>query len=214
MADIQTQLPVRITNGSNEVVVTAGNALKVDNSNVTQPVSGSVSVSNFPATQPVSGTVTANAGTGTFTVGGSVSVSNFPTTQPVSGTVAVSSVSGTVSVAAGEVTSGVVVSYGTSTAVASASVGTITYVVTSGKTLYLKQIHASASGGPCRVEVTTGTGSQTTYLVGFFSAANPNYDFTFAQPLAVSAGIAVNVKITNNAGADQDVYATILGHEV
>lgn len=52
--------------------VTAGNALKVDGSAVTQPVSGSVSVSNFPATQPVSG---------------SVSISNFPATQPVSGTV-------------------------------------------------------------------------------------------------------------------------------
>lgn len=35
-------------------------ALHVDGSKVTQPVSGSVSVSNFPATQPVSGTVTAD----------------------------------------------------------------------------------------------------------------------------------------------------------
>lgn len=38
-------------------------ALKVDNSGVTQPISGSVSISNFPATQTISGTVTANVGT-------------------------------------------------------------------------------------------------------------------------------------------------------
>lgn len=43
----------RITDGTNDVSVTAGNALKVDAS---------------ATTQPISGTVTANAGTGNFTV--------------------------------------------------------------------------------------------------------------------------------------------------
>lgn len=42
--------------------VTAANAVKVDGSAVTQPVSGTF----WQATQPVSGTVTANAGTGTM----------------------------------------------------------------------------------------------------------------------------------------------------
>jgi hypothetical protein len=60
------------------------NAVKVDGSGVTQPVSGSVSVSGTVLvdgsahTQPVSGTVTANAGTGTFLVDGSAH------TQPIS----------------------------------------------------------------------------------------------------------------------------------
>jgi hypothetical protein len=57
----------QINGGGNTAVVTASNALKVDGSAVTQPVSGSVSVSNFPATQPVSGTVTANQGTANAT---------------------------------------------------------------------------------------------------------------------------------------------------
>ena len=54
---------------------TAANALVVDGSAVTQPVSGTfwqatqpVSGTFWQATQPVSGTVTANAGTGTFAI--------------------------------------------------------------------------------------------------------------------------------------------------
>lgn len=61
-----------INQGGNSASVSASNALKVDGSAVTQPVSG---------------TVTANAGTGTFTVGQSsganlhVNVDNFPASQ-------------------------------------------------------------------------------------------------------------------------------------
>ena len=62
----------------NVVQVDGGNpnAVKVDGSAVTQPISGAVSVSNFPATQPVSGTVSisgvvqttsANSNTSTIT---------------------------------------------------------------------------------------------------------------------------------------------------
>jgi hypothetical protein len=50
---------VQLTNGSIQVVVTAANALKVDGSAVTQPVSGTF----FQAVQPVNGTVTADIGT-------------------------------------------------------------------------------------------------------------------------------------------------------
>lgn len=52
MSDIVTQLGVKITNNTNTAFVTAADALKVDGSAVTQPVSG---------------TVTADAGAGTFT---------------------------------------------------------------------------------------------------------------------------------------------------
>jgi hypothetical protein len=69
--------------------------LRVDGSEVTQPVSGTVSVSNFPASQPVSGSVSVSNFPVTQPVSGSVSVSNFPATQPVSGSV---SVTGTVTV--------------------------------------------------------------------------------------------------------------------
>lgn len=52
-------LRVGIYSGANEVTVTGANALKVDGSAVTQPVSGTF----WQATQPVSGTITANIGT-------------------------------------------------------------------------------------------------------------------------------------------------------
>jgi len=208
MSDIQSQLPVKINDGTNLANVTSANALKVDlsattanataikvdNSAVTQPVSGAVSISNFPTTQPISG---------------SVSVSNFPTTQPVS-------ISGTISTTQGETASGIVNLSGSVNNVAYNASGTITYTVTNGKTLYLKQIHAAASGGPCKVVTNYGTNNpnnQTQILTSFFSTANPFYDITFAQPIAISSGVAVNVIITNMAGITQDVYASLFGHE-
>jgi len=55
-----------IAQGGNSATVSAGGALKVDGSAVTQPVSGTF----FQATQPVSGTVTANQGGAPWTVTG------------------------------------------------------------------------------------------------------------------------------------------------
>ncbi len=86
--------------------------LLVDNSGVTQPISGAVSVSNFPASQAITGSVVVNnpyngdvADRTTRLLGhvqvdnfpaafaissGSVTITNFPATQTVAGTVAVS----------------------------------------------------------------------------------------------------------------------------
>lgn len=76
--------------------VSAAGALKVDNSGVTQPVSGTVAisggvsvtgtiaVSNFPASQTVNGTISVSNFPATQPVSGAVSISNFPATQPVS----------------------------------------------------------------------------------------------------------------------------------
>jgi hypothetical protein len=70
----------QINGGGNTATVTAANAVKVDGSAVTQPVSGTVTANagtgNFTVVQStasnlnatVTGTVTANAGTGSFTV--------------------------------------------------------------------------------------------------------------------------------------------------
>lgn len=93
-------------NATVKATVTGANALKVDGSAVTQPVSGTffqatqpVSGTFWQATQPVSGTVTANAGTGTFAVSGTF----WQATQPVSGTFwqATQPISGTVTANAG-----------------------------------------------------------------------------------------------------------------
>lgn len=108
---------------------------------------------------------------------------------------------------------GIVASYGTVSSVAHASTGTMSYTVTAGKTFYLKQVIASASGGPARVQVDYG-GGPTIICVGFFSSAMPTLSFIFAQPIAIAASTIVNVKILNSVGSALDVYSLISGHEV
>lgn len=44
MADVQSQLPIKITDNDNTVAITGDSALKVDGSHVTQPVAGTVTV--------------------------------------------------------------------------------------------------------------------------------------------------------------------------
>ena len=108
---------------------------------------------------------------------------------------------------------GIVTSYTDTASVASGSTGTATYTVTAGKTLHLTQIIASSSGGPCRVQVDYGAGP-TIIFVGFYASSSPFLTVNFATPILIAASTAVNVKIQNNAGASQDVYATIVGFEM
>ncbi len=260
MADIQTQLPVRITDGTNQVGITAsGPSLMVDLSNsasntnpfatnLTQVGGSAVSLGQTTMTSSIPVTIASDqtdlgvnidkyGGTST-TLGTKVAASSIPVTmasdQPDIG-VNIDKYGGTtttlgqktmansipvvlasdyvLAVTTGETTTGIVAYYNTATSVANNSTGTITYTVTGGTTLYLKQVICSASGGPTKVVVDYGAGP-TRVCVGFTSTANPNYVVTFGQPVAITAGTAVNVKITNQAGAAQDVYATILGHEI
>ena len=174
----------------------------------TQSVNGTVTLTSQTVTigassitQAVSGTVT-NVPSGTQTVAGTVT--NVPSgTQTVSGTVTTSNL----------VTTGIVNSYITSSALANGSTATLSYTVTAGKTLYLKGVFASSSGAPCKVIVDYGAGP-TVAAVGFYSTSSPFLSINFAQPISISATTVVNVKIQNNAGAAQDVYATIMGQEV
>jgi hypothetical protein len=70
--------------GTNKASISAGGALKVDGSAVTQPVSiGSTVTVSGSGTFTVSGTVTANAGTGTFTVGGTAASGSSASGNPV-----------------------------------------------------------------------------------------------------------------------------------
>jgi hypothetical protein len=71
---------------------------------------------------------------------------------------------------------------------------------------------ASSSGAPCKVIVDYGL-TPTVVGVGFYSSAMPYLAMEFVQPPALSAGTVVNVKIQNNAGLAQDVYATLMGEE-
>lgn len=282
MSDIQTQLPVKLTNGTNTVSITSnsaalfegvgtagtatGGVLTVQGVSSMTPflcsqngtwnitnVSGTVSLPTGAATaakQPALGTA-GSASTDVITIqgissmtavkvdgtGGTFTVSQGTASNlkaQITGTGSAGSAdSGVVTiqgiasmtavkvdgsavtqpVSFGETSSGIVAFQSSSSAVANSSTGTITYTVTSGKTLYLKQIIAAASGGPCKVVVDYGAGP-TVIGVVFFSSAIPWAAITFAQPISISASTAVNVKITNNAGASQDVYASIFGHEV
>lgn len=151
----------------------------------------------------------------TTTVSGTVDVSGSDVT--VSGTVDVSgsdvSVTGLVDVEIQEIGTDLVHYYDTQASIVNAAVGTITYTVTTGKTLYLKSIIASSSGDPCKVTVDYGTGP-TVVAVGFYATSSPFLQINFPQPIAIAAGEDINVKITNNSGSTQDVYATIMGREV
>jgi hypothetical protein len=128
----------------------------------------------------------------------------------VGGTV---TVSGSVSSTVGEVMTGVIFNSGSATAVAKGAVGTITYTVAANKTFLLKQVTASSSGAPCKVVVDYGA-SPTTVVTGFYSTSSPVFDTTFNQPIPITASTAVRVKITNNSGTAQDVFATVYGIEV
>lgn len=103
---------------------------------------------------------------------------------------------------------GTVTEYGTSAAVADGATGTISH--TAVGTFYCKGVIASASGGPCRVEVQNNS---ATVAVGFFSTSVPFIQFDFKQPIVVTSGNDLDVIIQNDAGSAQDVYATIMGVE-
>jgi hypothetical protein len=105
--------------------------------------------------------------------------------------------------------------YNTSAGVAPAGVSTvITYTVTTGKTLLLKSVEASASG-KAKVEVLAGTpSSETTRAVFFISTSNGFGQIDFPQPIEVAAADNVLVTMTNRDNQSQDLYAFINGSEV
>lgn len=93
---------------------------------------------------------------------------------------------------------------------------THTYTVTAGKTLFLKQVIASASG-KMKVEIQTDQGvtpTPTTVAVGFVSTSDPNMDYIFAQPIEVGATLNVKVIKTNDDKSAMNLYSTIIGEEV
>lgn len=91
------------------------------------------------------------------------------------------------------------------------------YTVTAAKTLILTQIVASASGkAKLELQIETGaaTGIFNTRIVLFNSTANPNMQSSFVDALQVAAGVKVRMKMTNKDNQPQDLYSTIIGHEI
>ena len=209
-----------VTLGSNPTVTVANNpTVTIGSSSITQPVSGTVTLSSQTVTLGSNPTVTV-ANNPTVTIGAT------SVTQPVSGTVTLSSqtvtlAASTVTVASGTIATdldatGVVPNgtngVGTAATIANAATGTISYTVTTGKTLYLKGFSAASSGGPCKVICDYGAGP-TVICVGFYSAAGPGIVNTFPEAIPIAASTVVNLKIQNNAGAAQDLYGTLFGVE-
>jgi hypothetical protein len=90
----------------------------------------------------------------------------------------------------------------------------IDYTVSSGKTLILKQLQASASG-KAKVELLTGTASsEVNKYTSFISTSSGEVRITFAQPIEVAGDDKVLLIITNTDKANADLYGLINGVEV
>lgn len=197
MSDVNTGLGVTIfgdgyTGGTGQTALVAAvvnNALKVDNSDVVQPISGTI-------TTVPSGTQTVSVD-GTIAVTGSIFSSNVTTDATK-----------------------VVSQYGEVNSVASLSNGDIYYTLAPSKTLYLKGIMASSSGGPCKVIIDHGVlsggtiATGTTIATGFYSSAVPYLMMDFTQSEIITSGVGshgIRVRIINNNPHAQNVYAKIMG---
>lgn len=228
MSDIVTGLGINIfgtgyTGGVGQtglVVSVANNALKVDASSFTQPVTGT-GIAGTPATGVISiqgisgmtpvevtGNITAiTSGTqsviGTNTAGTNITTGIF-TIQGVTTGVAVP-------VSIKDSLSGTVNDYGQADVTASSSGTIVTKGIASGYFI-LKGIQSSSSAGPVKiVVVVTNSTATTTLSVGFFSSANPFINFNYQQGYVINSGSTISVVGTNNAVASQTIYSSING---
>ncbi|MHA1827060.1 MAG: hypothetical protein ACTSX6_00280 [Candidatus Heimdallarchaeaceae archaeon] len=99
--------------------------------------------------------------------------------------------------------------YNTATAVAAGSSDTHTYTNSTGSTIHLEKVFASASGA-MKIEVKTGTaGSETTKAVAFTTSAMPYVEINFPSEIDVANGDNILVVRTNRDKAAMDVYSFI-----
>jgi hypothetical protein len=76
----------------------------------------------------------------------------------------------------------------------------------------LDQIIVTASG-EVKVVIAIGvTGSETTRIVGFTSAASKNFTYSFQDTYVIPTGSDVKVTITNRDVAAMDIYSTVVNH--
>jgi len=199
MSDVVTGLGITIfgdgyTGGTGQTALVAAvvnNALKVDNSGITQPISGTI-------TSVPSGTQTVSVA-GTVAVTGSVFSSNITTdaTKVVNQYGEVSSVA---SLSSGDI-------YYT---LAASSTLYLKGIMASSSGGPCKVIvdHGVLSGGT----ITTGT----TIATGFYSSAVPYLLMEFTQAEIITSGgspYGIRVRIVNNNPNAQNVYAKIMGQK-
>jgi hypothetical protein len=199
MSDVVTGLGITIfgdgyTGGTAQTALVASvinNALKVDNSGITQPITGTI-------TSVPSGTQTVSVD-GTVAVTGTVYSSNITTdaTKVVSQYGEVNSVA---SLSSGDI-------YYT---LAPSSTLYLKGIMASSSGGPCKVIidHGVLSGGT----ITTGT----TIATGFYSSAVPYLMMEFVQAEIITSGLSshgIRVRIINNNVNAQNVYAKIMGQK-
>lgn len=199
MSDVNTGLGITIfgdgyTGGTSQTALVAAvvnNALKVDNSGITQPITGTI-------TTVPSGTATVSVD-GTVAVSGTVFSSNITTdaTKVVSQYGEVNSVA---SLSSGDIyyTLAPSTTFYLKGVMASSSGGPCKVIVDYGE----------LSGGT----ITAGT----TIATGFYSSAVPYLLMEFLQAEIITSGInpyGVRVRILNNNVNAQNVYAKIMGQK-
>lgn len=178
------------------VTVSAANALKVDGSAVTQPVSGTVTANAGTGTFTVSGTVTANAGTGTFgtnlaQIAGTTTATGNGTASAGCQRVTIASDNTAIPVATHAVTQSGTWNVGTVTTVT--TVSTVTAVTTLGTiTNNVKVVGpdadgAAATGAPVQVAGKDGTGAVQALRTNTDGALMVTSDATFGPKVKHAA---------------------------
>lgn len=105
--------------------------------------------------------------------------------------------------------------YNTVASVAKDATSNHDYTVTTGKTLVLEKIWATASG-KMKIEVQIETTGFATKFVGFNSVSSPNMDITIpaGMPINVAATKKVRIIRTNLDNSSQALYSSVVGKEI
>jgi hypothetical protein len=191
---------VKLTNGTNTAAVSATGELSVQ---VTQPL---------PAGTNNIGIVNSNTrdGSGTAITSGAQGAKQALDVELNANGALISSTNPLPVVISNAVPGTEVLDYKAATVISAGASDTHTYTVTTGKTLTLQQIFASASG-KIKVEVKIGG---VTKMVLFNSTSSPNVNYVFANPQAVASTVAVALIVSNLDKQAMDLYSTIEGVEV
>lgn len=227
MADINSQLPVKLTDGTltatirdagandalNVAIVDAAGNQVTAFSGGTQYVDDTASAGGEDLT--LAGVVRRDVAVSSATSDGGYSTLNTDATGKLwvrVGNLEANPVP--VYITSGGVSGSEINDYDTSAAVAAAATDNHDYTVVG--TALLKQITFAASGR-MKVELRVGpVGTLVTKGVWFISTATPSFTITFAQPIEVPNASTGTIRLarTNLEAVAMDVYSLILGSDV
>lgn len=201
-----------ISQGGNDASVSASNALKVDGSAVTQPISAAA----LPLPSGAATSALQTAGNASLASIDSKLASPMPVTGPLTDAELRATpvpVSGSFTPVTQDAN---VLSFKDASAIAVGATDNHDYTVTAGMTLHLKSVQGSASGKSSMIiqlESAPASNVFNSIYVFFNSTASPNVQVEFENAIAVPAGARVRVIMSNRDIAAQDLYSTILGYE-